>query len=127
MLDAGTAVDGPAATAALLGSPQSGLWSRFIPLGQVHLARAALGALVGPVEPNASARIALRGATPVLTVFDQTPGVNYAWTIPRVSLMASRCRHVRGIPTLLLDAALMLFACPGSLPALASENHSLLP
>jgi len=122
----GTAVDGPAAT-VLLGWPQSESWSRFIPLGQVHLARAAFGALVGPVEPNASARIALRGATPVLTVFDQTPGVNYAWTIPRVSLMASRCRHERGIPALLLDASLLLFACPSALPAPASESHSLSP
>ncbi len=113
--------------AYLLGWPQSESWSRFIPLGQVHLARAAFGALVGPVEPNASARITLRGATPVLTVFDQTPGVNYAWTIPRVSLMASRCRHERGIPALLLDASLLLFACPSALPAPASESHSLFP
>ena len=122
----GTAVDGPAAT-VLLGWPQSESWSRFIPPGQVHLARATFGALVGPVEPNASARIALRGATPVLTVFDQTPGVNYAWTTPRVSLMASRCRHERGIPALLLDASLLLFACPSALPAPASESHSLFP
>jgi hypothetical protein len=122
----GTAVDGPAAT-VLLGWPQSESWSRFIPLGQVHLARAAFGTLVGPVEPNASARIALRGATPVLTVFDQTPGVNYAWATPRVSLMASRCRHEGGIPALLLDASLLLFACPSALPAPASESHSLFP
>jgi hypothetical protein len=127
MLEAGTAVDGSATTAAMLGSAQSESWSRFIPFSQLHLASAAFGALVGPVEPNASARITLRRATPVLTVFDQTPGVNYARTILRVSLVASRCRHERGIPTLLLDASLLLFACPSALPALASESHSLFP
>ncbi len=127
MLDAGTAVDGSAATAAMLGSAQSESWSRFIPFSQVHLASAAFGALVGPVEPNASARIALRRATPVLTVFDQTPGVNHARTILRVSLMASRCRYECGIPALLLDASLLLFACPSALPAPPSESQWSLP
>src|SRR5713101_3606276 len=127
MLEAGTAADGSAATAAMLGSAQSESWSRFIPFSQVHLASAAFGALVGPVEPNASARITLRRATPVRTVFDQTPGVNYARTIPRVSLTAGRCRHERGIPALLLDASLLLFACPSALPAPASESHRLFP